>query len=232
MFVPSSKSDPRPSSNGNLPPRSATPLPWPTTGRSDNQYMPLSPLDSRHDPEQPDEAVPVQQEAAIRPPRHTPGCLAQRLKELQPRLESCFPAFAADCGLSAALKAGMRYIKRVEEREAPELDDGAAYLRVVAFRAARRCQGRELKRAPLAATENIPARPEYVEEPASGLAYVRDAVNALPPRQKEAVMLRFVSGYSIRATAREMGITHQTARVYLKLASARLFEIVASSLPS
>src|SRR4051794_31114415 len=75
--------------------------------------------------------------------RHTPECLAVRLKELEAILYHCFPAYAADCGLDAARQAGMRYIRRVREGTACDLDDGEAYLRLIAFRAARRCQRRE-----------------------------------------------------------------------------------------
>ena len=75
--------------------------------------------------------------------KHTHDCLAQRLKELAPVLYRCFPAYAADCGLDAAECAGMKYIDRVQAGTASDLVNGEAYLRKIAFRAARRCQNEE-----------------------------------------------------------------------------------------
>ena len=46
-------------------------------------------------------AIPLRPQCAQT--KHTYDCLAQRLMELAPVLYSCFPAYAADCGLDAPL---------------------------------------------------------------------------------------------------------------------------------
>ena len=69
--------------------------------------------------------------------KHTPECLAERLEELEPILFTCFPAYAAECGLTAAEQAGLNYIRRVEVGEEDDLDDGETYLRLAAFREGR-----------------------------------------------------------------------------------------------
>ena len=55
MFVPSQNFDPRTSPDGNQPPRSVTPQPWPEVGQPGNSAMPTLPLDPLHDPDAPDD---------------------------------------------------------------------------------------------------------------------------------------------------------------------------------
>src|SRR5262249_32719935 len=92
-------------------------------------------------------AIPLRPQCAQT--KHTYDCLAQRLMELGPVLYCCFPAYAADCGLDAAKRAGMNYIRRVQEGTACDLTNGAAYLRKIAFRAARRLQTEEPSTVPI-----------------------------------------------------------------------------------
>ena len=147
-------------------------------------------------------------------PKHTPECLAQRLKELAPVLYSCFPAFPADCGLDAAERAGMNYINRVQAGTAYDLSNGAAYLRKIAFRAARRCQNKEPS---LVATWiAVPKRQDREEEPAVKFAHLHAGLAALPQRQRQAMTLRFMDGLSLRKIADEMDVTPQTVHQYIK----------------
>ena len=146
--------------------------------------------------------------------KHTHECLAQRLKELAPVLYSCFPAYPADCGLDAAERAGMNYINRVQTGAACDLSNGAAYLRKIAFRAARRCQNEEPSL--VANWIQVPKRQDREEKPTVNFAHVHAALTSLPQRQRQAITLRFMDGLSLRKIADEMDVTPQTVHQYIK----------------
>lgn len=156
---------------------------------------------------------------------HTPECLARRLAELEAKLYGCFPAKAADYGLDVARDAGLRYIERNKAGRACRLTYGAAWLLKVAKRAAIRY----MKQHPGCVSIEIAmfsmrprrASDEEQQEPRD-LSAVRDALERLPEKQKEAVYLRVFDGLSIRKAARQMGIAPQTVGSYLKKAYASL----------
>jgi RNA polymerase sigma factor (sigma-70 family) len=162
-----------------------------------------------------------------RPSKHTFTCLAQRLAELEPWLHSRFPTQAAEHGLAMAQDAGMRYIERVQQENASDLDDGKAYLRKVAFRAARRWQRQEPSRPPIDPA-TIPSPPHRdVEATGDNMGDVRSALDALPKRQKEAVTLRILYGLSRREAAREMGVFPQTVDRAVEAGLAKLHTILS-----
>ncbi len=161
--------------------------------------------------------------------KHTHDCLAQRLKELAPVLYSCFPAYAADCGLDAAERAGMNYINRVQTGAACDLTNGAAYLRKIAFRAARRCQNEEP--SIVATWIAVPKRQNQEEEPAVKHARLHAALTSLPQRQRQAVALRFMDGLSLRKIADEMDVTPQTVDQYIKRGLTSLQKVLSANMP-
>ena len=134
---------------------------------------------------------------------------------------SCFPAYAADCGIDTALLAGLRYLERVKTGTAGELRDLARYLRLIAIRAARHRQNLESQRRSDEPVSDLPDR-ERPEEQVGYLHSVRAALDALPGRQQQAVILVVYGGYSLREVAREMRIKQPTVRSYLKTAFGRL----------
>ena len=135
-------------------------------------------------------AIPLRPECAQT--KHTYDCLAQRLMELAPVLYRCFPANAADGGLDAARRAGMNYIRRVHEGTACDLTNGAAYLRKVAFRAARRRQRKEPSTVPIWLAVAKPQDQE--EDPTAKYADLHAAIASLPQRQQQAVALHLSKG--------------------------------------
>jgi RNA polymerase sigma factor (sigma-70 family) len=156
----------------------------------------------------------------------TPGCLAKRLVELQEWLYRRFPAYAADSGLDAARQAGLRYIERAEKGEVRHLENEEAYLRFVAIRAARRCQQRELPCVSIQFVVVVSVSHDACEEKIA--AIVRSALDALPQRQREAVLLRVVDECSLRDIARRMKITRQSVKRYLDSALAYLRDSLAN----
>ena len=157
-------------------------------------------------------AIPLRPQCAQT--KHTYDCLVQRLKELAPLLYRRLPAYAADCGLDAARRAGMNYIRRVEEGTACDLKNGTAYLRKVAFRAAWRLQNEE---PPTVSLWFAVAKPQDQEEdPAAKYADLHAAIASLPPRQRQAIALHFIEGVSVRQAAREMGVSPQTVSRYME----------------
>ena len=161
--------------------------------------------------------------------KHTHDCLAQRLKELAPVLYSCVPAYAADCGLDAAERAGMNYIDRVQAGTACDLTNGAAYLRKIAFRAARRCQNEEP--SIVANWIAVPKWQDREEEPTVKYAHLHAALTSLPQRQRQAIALRFIDGLSLRKIADEMDVTPQTVDRYIKRGLISLRKVLAENIP-
>ena len=172
-------------------------------------------------------AIPLRPECAQT--KHTYDCLAQRLMELAPVLYRCFPANAADGGLDAARRAGMNYIRRVHEGTACDLTNGAAYLRKVAFRAARRCQKKEPSTLPIWLAVAKPQDQE--EDPTAKYADLHAAIASLPQRQQQAVVLHCIYGMSLRKTAREMGVSPQTVCQYVKHGLTSLRKMLAEKKP-
>ena len=157
-------------------------------------------------------AIPLRPQCAQT--KHTYDCLVQRLKDLAPVLYCRLPAYAADCGLDAARRAGMNYIRRVQEGTACDLTNGAAYLRKIAFRAARRLQSEEPSTVPIWLAVAKPQDQE--EDPTAKYADLHAAIASLPRRQRQAVALYFIEGMSVREAAHEMGVAPQTVSQYVE----------------
>jgi RNA polymerase sigma factor (sigma-70 family) len=149
--------------------------------------------------------------------------------ELAPVLYSCFPAYAADCGLDAAGRARMNYIRRVQEGTACDLTNEAAYLRKVAFRAARRRQRKEPSTVPIWLAVAKPQDQE--EDPTAKYADLHAAIASLPQRQRQAVALHFIEGMSLRKTAREMGVSPWTVSQYVKRGLTSLRKTLSEKKP-
>ena len=159
--------------------------------------------------------------------KHTHECLVERLKQLELSLFRCFPAYAAECGLVAAERAGLNYIRRTEAGDACDLDNGAVYLRVVAYRAARRRLKREprtvlLQYATLATQDKHEEQADEHKAASDQFAELYTALASLPSRQWEALRLRILENLSLREIAREMGVAPQTVSLYVMRALARL----------
>ena len=52
--------------------------------------------------------------------------------------------------------------------------------------------------------------------------YVMEAIELLPTRQREAIVLHYFDGLNVTETAKAMGIPQQTASLYLKLAREKV----------
>lgn len=108
-------------------------------------------------------------------------------------------------------------------RAYPRLRPGSnlrAWVMTIAHRKAldaHRARGRRPE--PVAALPEAPGRPEDDGDPG-----VWRRVRDLPPRQREAVVLRFVGDLPYRDVARAMGTTDVAARQNVRLALRRLRE--------
>ncbi len=69
--------------------------------------------------------------------------------------------------------------------------------------------------------------PDQVVQARDELRRMRDALDRLQPRHREAIVLGRIEGLSRREVASRMGITELTAAQYLKLGIAALTEILA-----
>lgn len=69
--------------------------------------------------------------------------------------------------------------------------------------------------------------PDQVVQARDELRRMRDALDRLQPRHREAIVLGRIEGLSRRDVASRMGITELTAAQYLKLGIAALTEILA-----
>lgn len=72
---------------------------------------------------------------------------------------------------------------------------------------------------------DVPGRTESVEESPASVQMVNELLSALPPRYRQVLELRFLRGYSIQETAKEMGITPENAKVIQHRALARAVQI-------
>jgi RNA polymerase sigma factor (sigma-70 family) len=72
---------------------------------------------------------------------------------------------------------------------------------------------------------DIPGRAEAPEPSASSTQLVEDVLSALPERYRQVLELRFLRGYSIQETARELGITPENAKVIQHRALARAVKV-------
>jgi len=109
-------------------------------------------------------------------------------------------ALAEECAQEALLRAWERV-----ERGAP-LDSLVAWTTTVALNACRSSLRR--RRAEARALDRLPGRADAAEPAAEGLtAEVRDAVRALPLRQREVVVLHYLLDQDVATVARHAGIT-------------------------
>jgi RNA polymerase sigma-70 factor (sigma-E family) len=86
--------------------------------------------------------------------------------------------------------------------------------------------------AELRANRRVATRPAVPEptDPADVMA-LRDAVTALPPRQRAVVVLRFYSGLSVAETADALGCPTGTVKSLTHLAIASLRQILVLDIP-
>jgi RNA polymerase sigma-70 factor (ECF subfamily) len=94
------------------------------------------------------------------------------------------------------------------------------YLHTVAFRLLRR--RRPFKEAPLDDDDDVHPSVPGVEEAAVNAETVRQALAAMPPRQRACVALCVYLGYTTEETAGLLGISSSTVRVQLHRARHRL----------
>lgn len=84
------------------------------------------------------------------------------------------------------------------------------------------------------AVEPLPARlprPEEVAHARELAEMLRGALSALSPREREAFVLRDLSGNSTAATAQALGVTEASVRSLLTLARRRLRRLLGPRLP-
>ncbi|MGC8635083.1 MAG: RNA polymerase sigma factor [Candidatus Limnocylindrales bacterium] len=114
-------------------------------------------------------------------------------------------------------------------RSRTALDDpahAAAWLRRIVIREALRAEGR--RRRLLGRWIAEPSAFALTDDPdqAREIA-LREALRALPPAQRAAIVLHLYAGYSVQETAELLGVPLETLRSRLRLARARLREALA-----
>ena len=124
------------------------------------------------------------------------------------------------------MRAGLRYIERAKAGAVCDLENGAAWLRLIAFRAARRRQNREPGNVSIDHVVLVTRKPDEGMVPSRST--VIDALTALPDRQRQVVELCILAGYSLREAASVMDISHQTVAAYLLKACNRLRDLLAA----
>lgn len=156
------------------------------------------------------------------PPRRVASrkCLLERLHRIHALLvrrgfSDAVASFAVEKVLSVGLKAlktGKADSKSPEQR--------AGWLWRVAIKSARRAAAKEIALVPL----GYEPPDIYRSSPEDDAFWeaLRNAVDSLPPRQKEAVELHLLQGRSLREAAAEMGIKASTVSSYFKAARVRL----------
>lgn len=161
-------------------------------------------------------------------PRFTTDHLIEYLKLIENSLNRWFKSCAVEAGLDVALFAGLRLIRRVEKGEAGDPDNPKAYLWTVASNAARRYWRRNLSMIPLDITLlGLKARKAVDAELVDSMeefSPVMAAVDELPRRQREVLVLRVLGDLRSADAARELGVSRQSADRSLRVACARLKE--------
>jgi RNA polymerase sigma factor (sigma-70 family) len=216
MFVPSWKSDPRPSSDGNQPPRCSTPLPLPDTGQPDHPSFPPSPLDPRHDPEQPDEAVPQPTKEDLF------ECLVRRLVSVESRLVSM--GFQPHIAQQATERAEAAAVDAICSGFAQTMTTPGrrAWLHTVARHAALTLLRRK-QTVSLPDGDVIPATQGRDEQ---DFNMILKALKKMPPDLGAVIVDVYVEGLSGREAAERLGIPEATFRRRKALAINRLRTIV------
>ncbi|MBX3467788.1 MAG: sigma-70 family RNA polymerase sigma factor [Planctomycetes bacterium] len=110
--------------------------------------------------------------------------------------------------------------------------DPGPWLRAVTWRLAfdalrrRRREGAALGRRGAAPASDDPRAVDPDHDHDHDLARVRDALEALSPRQRDVVLLRVVEGERFPALARALGISEGAAKVHLRRALDRLRDLL------
>lgn len=126
----------------------------------------------------------------------------------------------ADDAVAEAMLRALANWGRLEQMERPEAWVFKVALNIVRRRARRLALERALLRRP----ESF--APSYVP------IEVWDAVRSLPPRQRQAVALRYLVGLSEAEVARTMGIAVGTASATLASARSRLAHLIGNETQS
>lgn len=130
----------------------------------------------------------------------------------------------ADAARDVCQEAFVRLHARLDEVRG----DPGPWLRAVTWRLAfdalrrRRREGAALGRRGAAPAPDDP----LAVDPDHDLARVRDALEALSPRQRDVVLLRVVEGERFPALARALGISEGAAKVHLRRALDRLRDLL------
>jgi RNA polymerase sigma-70 factor (ECF subfamily) len=130
-----------------------------------------------------------------------------------------------------ALEVARRSLERKGGRETVPF---AAWLLRVAVNLGRNAvrDAARWRRAPVEAIDDAVASPPAAEEGlirAERERLVREAVLALPPRQRQVLTLRIDAELSFREIAEALGITEGNARVHFHYAARRLREVLAAA---
>lgn len=120
-------------------------------------------------------------------------------------LSGCSIPEAEDTAQEAFARAFTRW-NRIQSGSSP-----AGYVYRTAFRLARRSKRRDERRRRLSLTAPRPS-PTSI-----GLRLeITEALTALPRRQRECLLLRFVSGFTTREISNSLGLRESTVRTHLQ----------------
>ncbi|WP_165865731.1 RNA polymerase sigma factor [Vallicoccus soli] len=139
-----------------------------------------------------------------------------------PRLVAALTAYTGDRDLAVELSQEALARALLHWREVQGMDAPGAWLHRVAMNLAnshfrrRRYERLALRRA----AARVPASVDAPEPPLGGA--VRTALAELPPRQREAVVLRYVLDLSVEQAAERMGCAAGTVRALTAQGTARL----------
>ncbi|MCO5170697.1 MAG: sigma-70 family RNA polymerase sigma factor [Planctomycetes bacterium] len=135
----------------------------------------------------------------------------------------------ADAARDVCQEAFVRLHARLDEVQG----DPGPWLRAVAWRLAfDALRRRRREGAALGRRGEDPAPVDALDLDPEDLARVRDALDALSPRQRDVVLLRVVEGERFPALARALGISEGAAKVHLRRALDRLRDLLGRQAPA
>lgn len=147
------------------------------------------------------------------PPDLTAFCEAQ-----WPRLVGALSLYTGDADLAEelaqeAVARVCRHWRRVRAMDAPD-----AWL----HRVARNLAHSHFRRVGRGARAHAKLTPEATAGAADDVIALRTAVASLPERERDAIVLRFYLGYSVRETAAALGCPEGTVKTLTRRAITRL----------